>query len=58
VGFVLVRQSGSHKIYKNKEGSRVTVPYHSGKILHPKVLRSILRDVDLAVERFKELMGK
>ncbi len=56
VGFVLVRQSGSHKIYKNREGKRVTVPYHSGKILHHKVLRSILRDADLTVERFKELM--
>jgi predicted RNA binding protein YcfA (HicA-like mRNA interferase family) len=26
-GFFLVRQSGSHKIYKNKEGKRVTVPH-------------------------------
>lgn len=56
IGFVLVRQSGSHKIYKNKEGKRVTVPYHPGKILHPKVLKSILRDANLTVERFKELM--
>jgi len=56
IGFVLARQSGSHKIYKNKEGRRVTVPYHSGKILHPKVLKSILRDSDLTVDRFKELM--
>jgi len=44
VGFSLVRQSGSHKIYKNAEGKRVTVPYHAGRILHPKVLKSILRD--------------
>ena len=56
VGFSLVRQSGSHKIYRDKEGKRVTVPYHTGKILHPKVLRSILRDADVPVERFKELM--
>ena len=55
-GFVLVRQSGSHKIYKNREGKRVTVPYHSGKILHPKVLKSIPRDADLTVERFKEII--
>ena len=55
-GFVCVRQSGSHKIYRNKEGKRVTVPYHSRKILHPKVLKNILRDADLTVERFKELM--
>lgn len=25
----LVRQSGSHKIFRNSEGKRVTVPYHS-----------------------------
>jgi len=35
-GFFFARQSGSHKIYKNKEGKRTTVPYHAGKILHPK----------------------
>ncbi len=55
-GFFLSRQSGSHKIFKNKEGRRITVPFHSGKILHPKVLASILRDADLTVEEFKELL--
>jgi len=56
VGFYLARQSGSHKIYKNQEGKRVTVPYHAGKIIHPKVLKSILRDADLSAERFEELL--
>ena len=55
-GFSFSRQSGSHKIYKNREGKRATVPYHSGKILHPKVLANILRDADLTVEKFKELL--
>jgi len=55
-GFFCTRQSGSHKIYKNREGTRVTVPFHSGKILHPKVLRSILKDADLTIEKLKELM--
>jgi predicted RNA binding protein YcfA (HicA-like mRNA interferase family) len=55
-GFFLARQSGSHKIYKNSEGKRVTVPYHPEKTLHPKVLRSILRDADLSVGRFKGLI--
>lgn len=49
-GFVLVRQSGSHKIYKNADGKRVTVPFHAGEVLHPKVLKSILKDADLKVE--------
>ncbi len=38
LGFTLVRQSGSHKIYRNNEGIRVTIPYHPGKILHPKII--------------------
>jgi predicted RNA binding protein YcfA (HicA-like mRNA interferase family) len=56
VGFSLVRQSGSHKIYKNAEGKRVTVPYHAGRILHLRVLKSILRDGEITVERFKDLL--
>ena len=55
-GFFFSRQTGSHKIYKNREGKRATVPYHSGKILHPKVLASIIRDANLTVETFKELL--
>jgi len=56
IGFVLVRQSGSHKIYKNAGGKRVTVPLHAGKILHPKVLKNILKDADINVEKLKELL--
>ncbi len=56
IGFSLVRQSGSHKIYRNKSGERATIPYHAGKILHPKTLISILRDVNLTVDKFKGLM--
>jgi predicted RNA binding protein YcfA (HicA-like mRNA interferase family) len=49
-GFVVARQSGSHIIYKNPAGKRATVPFHAGKILHPKVLKNIMRDADLKVE--------
>ena len=56
MGFTLVRQSGSHKIYRSKDGKRITIPYHSGKILHPKIVKRILEDTDLTVERFMELM--
>ena len=43
-GFFLARQSGSHKIYRNTAGKRVTVPFHGNKILHPKIFKDILRD--------------
>jgi predicted RNA binding protein YcfA (HicA-like mRNA interferase family) len=29
IGFSLTRQSGSHMIYKNSAGKRVTVPFHA-----------------------------
>ncbi len=53
VGFTLARQSGSHRIYRSSAGKRITVPYHKGKILHPKVLASILKDANLSREEFK-----
>lgn len=32
------------------------IPQHSGKILHPKTLKSILRDANLTVEEFNNLL--
>ena len=55
-GFLLARQSGGHKIYKNKEGRRATVPYHAGKILHPKVLKSILKDAEITIDELSGLL--
>ncbi len=49
-GFVFTRGSGSHRIYRNATGRRVTVPFHTGKTLHPKTLKSILKDADMTVE--------
>jgi predicted RNA binding protein YcfA (HicA-like mRNA interferase family) len=56
LGFKLARQSGSHRILKNSEGRRVTLPCHGGRILHPKVLKSILADADLTAEALRELL--
>jgi predicted RNA binding protein YcfA (HicA-like mRNA interferase family) len=56
VGFSLARQSGSHMIFKNAGGKRVTVPFHAAKTLHPKILKSILRDADLSVAQLEELL--
>ena len=40
-GFVLMRSKGSHRIYF-RGGQRVVVPFHRGKILHPKIVREVL----------------
>ncbi len=55
-GFTLARQSGSHRIFKNAEGRRVTVPVHGSKVLHPKVLSSILRDAEIGWDELNELL--
>jgi predicted RNA binding protein YcfA (HicA-like mRNA interferase family) len=56
LGFSLARQSGSHMIYKDASGKRVTVPFHASKTLHPKVVKSIMRDAELTAERLQELL--
>ena len=40
-GFALMRSKGSHRIYF-RAGRRVVVPFHRGKILHPKIVRDVL----------------
>ena len=55
-GFSLARQSGSHMIYKNAAGKRATVPFHGPTILHPKLLKAIMRDADISAEQLQELL--
>ena len=52
--FVLVRQSGSHMIYRNHAGVRATVPFHGAKILHPKIVKQILVDAKINIIKLKK----
>jgi predicted RNA binding protein YcfA (HicA-like mRNA interferase family) len=57
IGLTLSRQRGGHRIYKNAAaGKRVTVPFHAAKVLHPKVIKSILLDPDLSLDRLNEFL--
>jgi predicted RNA binding protein YcfA (HicA-like mRNA interferase family) len=40
-GFQLVRTKGSHRIYQ-RGNSRIVLPFHTGRDLHPKVVRQVL----------------
>ena len=40
-GFELLRSKGSHRIY-GKGALRVTVPFHAGSSLHPKIVKQVL----------------
>ncbi|MCR4418892.1 MAG: type II toxin-antitoxin system HicA family toxin [Clostridia bacterium] len=57
-GFVVVRVQGSHyHLRRSGSGQLVTVPVHTGEILRPKLLRSILDQAGLSVDEFRELLG-
>jgi len=55
-GFRLTRKSGSHSVYKDEAGRRITLPVHGTKVLHPKVLASILRDAEITWEELQKLL--
>jgi predicted RNA binding protein YcfA (HicA-like mRNA interferase family) len=41
-GFSYIRSKGSHRIYyKDEIEIRVVIPFHSGKTLHPKVVKQV-----------------
>lgn len=43
-GFELIRSKGSHRIYM-KGDKRIIVPFHPGRILHPKVIKQVLESI-------------
>jgi predicted RNA binding protein YcfA (HicA-like mRNA interferase family) len=45
-GFEMVRSKGSHRIYI-KGDKRIVVPFHRGKILHPKVIKQVLKSIEI-----------
>lgn len=49
LGFVEVRQRGSHKQFRDGSGRSTTVPFHSGRDIAPTLLRQIAKDIGLTV---------
>ena len=52
LGFVEVRQRGSHKQYRHADGRGTTVPFHPGRDLSPVLLRQIAKDIGMNVQEF------
>ena len=52
LGFVEVRQRGSHKQYRHSDGRCTTLPFHTGRDISPILLRQIAKDIGLTVEEF------
>jgi len=52
MGFVEVRQRGSHKQFRHPDGRGTTVPVHGGRDVSPFLLRQIIRDIATTTEDF------
>ena len=50
LGFVEIRQKGSHKQFRHSDGRTTTVPFHPGRDLSPILLRQIAKDIGLTVD--------
>ena len=51
LGFVEVRQRGSHVQLRHSDGRCTTVPVHAGRDISPTLLRQIAKDIGVPVER-------
>ncbi len=52
MGFVMVRQRGSHMQYRHPDGRGTTVPNHPGRDVSPVILRQIIKDIGSTLDEF------
>jgi len=52
LGFIHVRQRGSHCQYRHPDGRVTTVPFHQGRDISPALLRAIARDIGMDIREF------
>jgi len=52
LGFVEVRQRGSHKQFRHPDSRGTTVPDHGGREISPVLIRQIAKDIRLSADDF------
>jgi predicted RNA binding protein YcfA (HicA-like mRNA interferase family) len=55
LGFVKIRQKGSHAFWKHSDGRCVVIPVHKGEDISKGLLRSILNHIEVSWEEFRKL---
>jgi predicted RNA binding protein YcfA (HicA-like mRNA interferase family) len=58
LGFLPVRQKGSHVFYRHPDGRTTTLPNHPGRDLARPLLREILREIELSPEQLQKELEK
>lgn len=55
LGFVLIRQKGSHKQFAHSDGRFTTLPFHKGQDISPIMIRVISNDIGVSTDYFYSL---
>ena len=58
LGFVFVRQRGSHLRFVHQDGRKTTVPSHSGEYIGPKLLNKIAKDIEIDKDEFERVLSE
>ena len=53
LGFVAIRQQGSHKFYRHQNGRTTVIPMHTGD-LDRSLIRKILKDIELSINDYNK----
>lgn len=56
LGFVNVRQSGSHIFFRHADGRTTVMPFHKGKDIGRGLLRAILNDIHISPQEFQNCL--
>lgn len=56
LGFVKIRQKGSHAFFEHPDGRTTVVAYHTNEDIGRGLLRQILREIELSPDEFIKLL--
>lgn len=57
IGFMEVRQRGSHKQFRHADGRCTTVPFHGSRDISPVLLKQIAKDIGLTLDEFIQYLN-
>ena len=55
IGFEMIRQKGSHQIFRHPDGRQTIVPFHKGEDIGRGLLKTILSEIDISVQDYEKL---
>jgi predicted RNA binding protein YcfA (HicA-like mRNA interferase family) len=58
LGFARLRQKGSHVFYRHSDGRTTTIPQHKGRILARPLIRTILKEIEITIADYQEILNK